>query len=198
MDKSKALSERQMKLIREQVSPGEWLCWVGCEPRQRYLRGRLVRIFLFSLWTGFAGMFAARMILVNPTFLQKSFSGTLPVLTPLILAALGGFLLGREIFRLGRREPDLYALTNRRALVISPGCEVKTWRYDPVAARSIQIKRRRGGSGDILFERSAGWSTDMEGRATRKVKLVGFYGLPRVDEVLRWLDQLDQVKMDKP
>jgi hypothetical protein len=201
MDKSEALSEPQMKLIREQVSPGEWLCWSGCEPRARYLCGRLVRIVLFSLWTVTASLFAASMILMNPNFLRNSLAGTLPVLTPLILAALGGFLLGREIYRPRKREPDLFALTNQRALIIAPGREVRTWHYDPQAVRSIQVRRRRDGSGDILFERSAKWSTDAEGRTTRNMKVIGFYGVPCVDVVLRWLDQtdrLDLARMDRP
>jgi hypothetical protein len=201
MDNHEWLSEPQLKLILEQVPPGERLCWVGGEPRIRYLRKRLVWIVLFSLWTVTADLFAASMILMNPIFLRNSLAGMLPVLTPLILAALGGFLLGREILRPNKRAPDLYALTNRRALVIAPGREVKTWRYDPQAARSIQVRRRRGGSGDILFERSAQWSTDAEGRATRKVKVVGFYGLPCVDEVARWLDQIerpDLARMGRP
>jgi len=200
MVRGEAISKSQMELIRAQIFPGETLCWVGQEPRSRYLWRRLFRIALFALITCLMGLLAAMMILMNPDFLHFSFTSAIPVLTPLLLAAAGGFLLGREILRPQKRAPDLYALTNRRGLVITIEGEVKFWRYDPQAARSIQIHRHRDGSGDIIFERSVKWGSDEQGRSTRRMNLVAFYGLPDVDEVLCQLKQIEpssSLKIDR-
>jgi hypothetical protein len=189
-----ALTQEQIELIRAQISPCERLCWAGQEPSSRHLRKHAWRIAIFAGWTGVAGFFAARSIVLNPYVLRYSMTDMLSALTPLILAVLGGVFLVREILVWQKIGPDLYALTNRRALVITPGKGVISWRYNSNAARSIQVRRRKNGSGDIIFERCARWSTDAEGRATRQVNDIGFYGLRCVDEVLCRLEDQSSLK----
>jgi hypothetical protein len=182
------LTQQQVELIRAQISPWERLCWAGQEPRSRRLRKHAWRIAIYTAWTGVAGFYTARSIALNPYFLRYSMVDMLSALTPLILSALGGVLLTREILSWRKTGPDLYALTNRRALVITSGRGVQAWRYDSSAAHAIQVRRRKDGSGDIIFERRVQWSMDAEGRSARQQKDIGFYGLRCVDEVLLWLE----------
>jgi hypothetical protein len=192
MDRRDAFSPQRIQFIKAQLNTGERLCWVGRESRRRYRAGRVLRIALFCVWFALAGFLSAVAIAANPDFLRDSFSEALPVIIPLILAALGGLMLGREIFFPRKREPDLYALTNQRAMVIVAGHAVKVWNYGAQAARSIQVRRHRRGAGDIIFERRAQWGTDAEGRATRSIDVIGFFDVPSVDDVLSCLAQIDK------
>jgi hypothetical protein len=184
-----------MKLIQEQLLAGEALCWVGCEPRSRIWRKRLPWIVSFSLWTIAAGLLAGMLILMNPEFLKKSASGALPVLAPVCLAAAGGYLLGREIVRASQRAPQLYAITTRRALVISPGQDENVRSYELEAVKSAAVKRRKDGSGNIVFERGVHWNKDAQGRSTRLRREVGFFSLASVDEVRDRLCRLGQPEL---
>lgn len=195
MEECRSLSQAQITLIQEQLKTGEGLCWVGCEPRSRVWRKRLSRIVILSLWTMTAGLLAGMLVLMNPGFLKKSVSGALPVLAPVCLAGVGGYLLGREILRASQHDPQLYALTTRRALVISPGQDEKVHAYGIETVRSVEVKRRKGGSGDIVFERGVHWSRDVQGRSTRLAREVGFFGLTSVDEVMEILQRISQPEL---
>jgi hypothetical protein len=192
MDSANFLSENQLNQVQACLRPGEVIRWVGCESRARRLRLHLLRLGFYLVLTVAATIMAGRMILMNPGFLQASLNGMLPVLTPIVLAGLGGVLLVREIIFPQKRRVDLYAITNRRALVLSSNHEIHLWSYGVDALSQLKIKRRRNGHGDILLEQDVQWTTDAEGRSTRQVRMVGFYGLSSVDQVLRHLEQIGQ------
>ena len=186
------LPEPQMELIRAHVSEGETLFWAGCEPRCRFWLRQGLRLALFGLWTVLIGAITLRWLILPPRFLRDFFASLLPELSLLAITGLGGCLLVRAILNLRKSHPDVYALTSRRALVIAGGQPVRTWEYDSIAIRPIQIRQRRDGSGDIIFERRLRWVTDQDGRAAREWYEVAFYGVPCVDEVLRWFEPLRQ------
>jgi hypothetical protein len=192
MDIGDELTEYQLDSIQAELSPGEILCWVGQEPRLRYLLPRILQITLLCILTVLAGFFFGMMMLLNPRFLEMSFINMLPVLALLALAISGILLLFISIFRPGKRAPDIYALTTRQAMVISPGRVAKTWKYDPQAFGLVKIKRHKNGCGDIIFERRFQWSADAMGRTMRKQNLIGFYGVENVGEVYQQLYKLVQ------
>lgn len=192
MDSANSLSETQLNLIQACLQLGEVLRWIGCEPRVRYLRQRLLRLGLYLVWTAAAAGIAGKMILMNPGVLKVSLNGMLPVLTPVFLAGAGGVLLVREIVRPHKHGVDLYAITNRRALVLSFNHEPHLRYYGVEVLPRLKIKRYKNGHGDILFEQDVQWTTDAEGRSTHQVRKVGFFGLNSVDEVLCTLQQIDQ------
>jgi hypothetical protein len=180
------------KLVQSILQPGEVLLWTEREPQLRYLGQRLLRIFLYSLWTAIAALLAGRMILMNPGFLKTSFENMVPVLLPIILAGVGAVLLTREIVHPIKREPDIYAVTNRRALIISLRREPHIQSYGAEILPEIKVIRRKGGRGDILFEHNLQWVTDAEGRSTSQARIIGFLGVPAVDEVLKLMQRIDQ------
>jgi hypothetical protein len=85
----------------------------------------------------------------------------------------------------------LYAITNRRALVISANRSAHVREFGPEVVSSAQLKRRRGGGGDILLERRVEWGQDAQGRSTRKAINVGFYGVKDIEEVMAKLKQME-------
>ena len=199
MDRANQPMESRLEQVRQEILPGEMVTWIGCEPHLKYRLKRLLRIGLLAVWFILAISFAALMLLMNPAFLQKSFRYMLPVLTPVAIALPGGYFLLRETFSPGKSGPDLYAITTRRALVISVGREKTVCSYDPEMVKSIQIKRRKDGSGDIIFENTVQWDMDAEGRPTRLRRKAGFFGLRSVDDINSKFQQIggaDQTVID--
>ena len=180
------LSAVKLQVIMSHLADGEQLCWAGQEPLGRYWLRHTLRLVEFALGCLLAGFLTLAWVARHPDFFHHSYATILTGLCLLLLAALGAFLLGREIARMLKSHVDLYALTSRRARVISSGGQVKAWPFGSLPCHPAKV-RRRGNSGDIIFVQHAGWSTDAAGRPTHQRLVVGFYGLPNVDEVLRWL-----------
>lgn len=81
-------------------------------------------------------------------------------------------------------ERTVYAVTNRRVLIIKPKLRGKVVKsYNRVA----QVERRdlSGGSGDLIF----GSETEARGRSSHRLKTrkIGFFGIANVREVERLL-----------
>lgn len=190
MDCADRLTEQQLDLIRQKILPGEVLRWLGHEPRGKFLKHRIFRISRLIILTILASLFAASMSIINPDFWRKSLPNMLPVLIPAVLAILSTFLLGQEIIQPAKSGVDLYAITNRRALVISNGSKHRLWSYGPDIVKTAQVRHRKDGSGDIIFESNFHWSTDKEGRSTWQSRKVGFFGLKSVDEINCLLHQI--------
>jgi hypothetical protein len=192
MSPQTCLINKEIKQIQAEILPGEILLWSGRESHLRYWFSRSLKIIGWGLFMILMGIFSANFILLNPDFLKHSLNNILPVLIPIFLTFLGGFFLFRALLHPQKSQPDLYALTGRRALILRVGQDIKTFSYGPETVHSAQIRRRKNGSGDIIFERSKIWIPDKEGRATRQVKNFGFYGLRDVDETTRYLALVGQ------
>jgi hypothetical protein len=188
MAASSQLTESQMQVIQAQLQSGELLCWTGSAPRHRSLHR--LRITLLAACTGLMVLLTGMLLLLNPGFLRRSISAALPVLLLTCLAALGGLLLASELYFSGKREPSVYAITNRRALVITQPSPGKVSAYGMEILQAVKIRQRRDGSGDILFEYAARWEADELGRLRRQTQPVGFFGLPDVQAVYRLLQNI--------
>ena len=191
MSDTTILSPAQQKTINASLLPGETVAWSGSEPRSRYRLQRLGRIGVYSVWFIVAGVLTGVLIRYAPNFHQSTLQLALPIIVLGGLAAAGGALLVREVFYPAKTGPDAYAITNRRALVITPGRKDLCRSYSPDTIASAWVRRGKNGSGDILFEHEAGWRDDPAGRATWQVKQVGFFGLTCVDEVYRQLSGIE-------
>lgn len=81
-------------------------------------------------------------------------------------------------------EHTVYAVTNRRALIIKPKLRGKIVRsYSRIG--QVERRDRSGGSGDLIF----GSETEARGRASHRLRTrkIGFYGIANVREVERLL-----------
>jgi hypothetical protein len=184
MEAQTSLSEYQQARIRAKIPEGETFLWMGQEPSRRFWLRIILRLVLCGFWAFLAGALTLRWFAL-PIFLRRDMNATtLPELSLMVLTGLGIFLLAREVLRLRHRQPELYALTNRCALVLPSEGQIRALRLDQEIAHGIQIRRRRDGSGDITFMRRRQWATDPEGRSRRERYIVAFYGVPRVDEIL--------------
>jgi hypothetical protein len=183
-------SETQNNILREQLAAGETVCWLGEEPRSRYITNRILGMVMPILVALFAGFFTLLMLMLNPNIFQGSLQGLVPVLIPLAIFCVAIYSLARAILAFVRGRPALYVVTDQRAVLIEQGGEVSVKSFGPDATQSMQIARRKNGSGKIIFERIASWERDGEGRSQRRVVEIGFFGLSSVDEVCRHLRQM--------
>jgi hypothetical protein len=184
MEAQGSLSELQQDRIRAKIPEGETLLWVGQEPSQRFWLRMVLRLVLCGFWVFLAGALTLRWFAL-PLFLRRDLKATmLPELSLMVLTGLGIFLLSREVLHLRHRQPELYALTPRRALVLPSEGHIRALCLDQETTRSIHIRRHWDGSGDITFMHLRQWATDPEGRSRREAYIVAFYGVPRVDEIL--------------
>jgi hypothetical protein len=187
------MSERvdpQIDLIRENLQPGESLCWAGSEPDARYRLHRFGRMVVYALVLVLAGSLAALLLLQYTDFLRASAWPALLLAVLLLLAAGAGAVLVKEAFYPVKCGPDAYAITDRRALVVTSGRQPVCRSYPADAVAKMEVRRNPGGSGDILFERGPRWGSDPAGRATWHLQRIGFFGLASVDEVYLLLEQL--------
>jgi len=185
-----ALSPAQQMLIEAALQPGEIVRWSGSEPHSRYRLHRMGRICVCSAWFALAGLLAGILIQRDPNFLQSSVQAALPIILLGVMTLVGGVLLARAVFFPSKTGSDVYAITDRRALVITPGHKDLCRSYPPETLASAWVRRGKDSSGDILFEHEAGWADDPAGRSAWQVKQVGFFGLACVDEVYRQLNEI--------
>ncbi len=78
-----------------------------------------------------------------------------------------------------------YVVTDRRALVIDPSAKERIRSFDPEQIRSIKVKRRPDGSGNILFERDVVRTPDHV-----TIKQRGLLACPDVDAAADALRQV--------
>ncbi len=136
-----SLTER----FRNELDPGERLIWSG-QPQQGFLLSLSDALMIpFSLiWCGFACFWE-----------YEALNGGAPILfmlwgIPFLLVGLY-LIFGRFLFDMDRRRRTYYALTNRRAIIISEffGRNVKSLELSLLPEINIYV--RDNGKGTILF-----------------------------------------------
>lgn len=100
---------------RDHLRPGEHLYWAGTSDPHRLLTGRDAYLIPFSLvWCGFV-VFGATSVL------REGSPGPEAVILPIFLVVGLHMLFGRFLVKLHRKRTTVYAVTDRRALVITTG-----------------------------------------------------------------------------
>jgi len=158
---------------REHLRPDEHLYWAGTSDPARLLSGRDGFLIPFSLlWCGFVGFGTVSV-------LRDGAAGPELVIFPIFLLIGLHMLLGRFLVKLHRKRTTVYAVTDRRALVITPRGtrEVPIGRTDRTVSWTgdrrhcnVEWDATGGGPGSMLF----GWGTNAKVYAN--TGLDGFFG----------------------
>lgn len=168
-------SEVQAAIDRE-VSPGEPVIWAG-QPEAWSLVRPLAPMSLMGA-LGFA----------LTVFLLAFSGGTAPwplvwLVGALFLVVTAGLVLSPLLMRLEERQ-TAYILTDRRAIV----CEGRVVgssgarSYWSRGLRIVECRQRRGGRGDVVFER---YEREAPGEFGKEISRFGFLGVGDVREVER-------------
>ncbi len=172
---------------QDELEPGEKMLWSG-QPDPKRLSRKALLISLFGIpWTAFALFWVvAAAGFKLPDFTFSSFSDGFHAVFPLfgipfVLIGLGMFTAPYWAYRSAKRT--VYAITNRRALVISFGRAKRVQSYFEQDISDISRVERADGSGNIVFRTEE--TTDRKGNA--RLNQIGFFGVPEVRRVERIL-----------
>ena len=166
---------RPLEEVRDQISPGEIVVWAehagAFREALRILPTALIGIpFLaFALFWTFGAWQAASAeeegILFFPLF------GLIFVAVgiAMVLAPIWGYAVGLS---------TLYAITNRRLLIIRRFPTRRVVSYEPHDIEAVE-RRDRGGGGDIFFGQESR-SAKVVFPVFTPVQRVGFFGIPEV------------------
>lgn len=172
---SHALPEAARALLQRELDDDERLLWSG-QPLPAQLARAQVPLLLFGVpWTAFAVFWV-----VGATQAAGSF-GLFGV--PFVL--VGAFMLSAPLRAYRGASKTIYALTNRRALVIAPSTQAfSTGRLDVVSyvpdADTMSRSTNSDGSGDVVF-----LTLRTPGKNRERIERKGFIGIANAFEVER-------------
>jgi hypothetical protein len=107
------------------------------------------------------------------------------VLFPAAFIAIGAFLFYRMALIIFQGRPAIYAITDRRALILEPGVPGRVHAFTPAQLRWLEKHARTDGSGDILFTQAPPISSAM----SQPIQ-PGFLDIPGVEQAWGLLEHL--------
>lgn len=187
MTYGKISDPRLQAKVEPELLAGEDLYWVG-QPNPVNMALKGAPQFLFGiLWMGMLFfIFGQAFGMMRFDFGGMNGFGGIFALFPLIFLGAGLSMLGSPLWYYLKATSTVYAVTNRRALILSG---VFSQSVQSFGENDIEfIKRRtRGESGDVLFAREhrtrrSSSSTGIS-RTRHYTVDIGFFGIPNVREV---------------
>jgi hypothetical protein len=170
--------------VQSQLDAGEQLLWYGQPIARRTIRSAMPIVLFGIMWTAFALFWMAGAAGFRfPDFSRLSESLFALFGLPFVLIGLG--LLASPYFVYKKAKRTVYAITNRRAIVIVSGKFKFIQSYSGKDIGTISRSERADGTGDIFFGEEAG---------EKRTKPVGFLAIPDVRRVERIL--IDTFKKD--
>jgi hypothetical protein len=133
-----SISSQMERYLQSQLETGERVLWAGTTD----VRGRIRRLWLVVVSSIFL------MFLCSFVFWNNPSRWILLLLSALIWAGIPAFVYWRQSAHL---RNTLYAVTDRRALILSLGNPERTESYLPEKIEFVQPVVRKGGRGDIYF-----------------------------------------------
>jgi len=176
-------------LLDEELNEGEKLRW-SCQPS-------VSRAIIKSLsLVAFAVIWLAISLSVAFMMYKGAQEGKdVPAMALVIISIflLIGLLMVTSPFWAARRARNtVYAITNSRAIILNKGLSINIQSFSSEKMADIIKRIRSDGSGDLIFERRISYHPSRKGRTRTKVTEIGFFGIPRVNEVEDMLEALKQ------
>ena len=176
-------------LLDAELDKDEQLGWSG-QPRPGRFARQYLPVALFGILFGGFAVFWTCMALFGVR--QTGEAGPMRLLFPLwglpfILVGLS--MLCSPLWGLRQAKRTLYAVTDRRAIIIRRGFSVRISSYKAEQVGEHSKRLRNDGSGDLIFDQLVDWSAGQSdnGRPLRKV---GFFGIENVNEVEDLLNEI--------
>jgi hypothetical protein len=163
--------------VQAQLDSGEQLLWYGQPIPKRTMRTAMPIVLFGIVWTSFALFWMAGAAGFRiPDFSRLSESLFALFGIPFVLIGLG--LLASPYFVYKKAKRTVYAITNRRALIVIGGKSKFIQSYSGKEIGTISRSERADGTGDIFFGEEVG---------EKRTKPVGFLAIPDVRRVERIL-----------
>ena len=133
-----SLSPQMQEALNAEIEPHEQLLWAGTTNVPRRMR-RLRPLLILSI---------LMLFLCSFVFWNNPDRPLLLLLSVLVWIGIPAFVVWRQNMHLQR---TLYAITDRRALILSVGQPRKTESYPPQKIEFVRPVLRTGGRGDLYF-----------------------------------------------
>jgi hypothetical protein len=159
-----SISSEMREYLTTQIEPDEKVLWADTTN----VSGRMRRLMPI------AGLSLAMIPLCSFVFWSNPSRALLVALSVLVWVGIPILIVWGQSDHLRR---TLYAITDRRALILSVGKPQRTESYPPESIRFVQPVARPSGRGDLYF-------TLLEGTGTSRQSFKhGFLDIPQVEQV---------------
>ena len=172
------MDEFQLRNVAEsELRPGEKVLWVA--------RASPIRLALpYLVILGFGVPWTASSIGFMITWHKNSGLGVGDILFQGSFVAVGLGMMAAPIWAYIRGRKTMYALTDRRILMIVAGNTKKVNSYDETQIGNIERVERADGSGDLTFAKEFQKDSEGSNRST-DVKFVGIPDVRSVEDLVR-------------
>jgi hypothetical protein len=181
-------------IAKGELEPGEKLLWIG-KPNPTRIGRQSYGLYCFAVpWTAFAlfWMVGASGMLFHPT---RGPSGPIGYIGPLFglpFVGIGLAMLSAPYWIARKARSTIYAITDKRAMIIVAGKTRCVESYTRSDMTDIQRTELSDGSGDLVFARRFRASSDSS--TGMSATNIGFYGIPQVRAIERLM--IDTFKQD--
>lgn len=170
---SDLLPPQVQALVDAEIAPGERVLWQAQPLPSGFARGGICLTLFGIPFTGFAVFW---IVMASGATHIGVWGFLFPLFgLPFLLAGLG--MLSAPLWMRWQAGRTAYVLTDRRAVILSPGLFSRSVRtFEPERLGHLQRRERADGSGDLVFE-TQHWRDSDGDRRTREV---GFIAVPEV------------------
>ncbi len=177
-------SGKTRRIAQSVLQPEERLLWSGRPDPRRFALQTLPIFILGVPWIAFAIYWIASAL----GFRMPDFSGENPLgfwpLFGLVFILMGLVLMALPGLAYRRANRTVYAITDRRCLIITAGDRTYVDAYGEEDIGSIRRIERRHGTGDLVFTASASGAAKDVSRI-RKAVFYGIRGVSQAEETAR-------------
>lgn len=189
-----ATLEEMRAMAGREIQPGETLRWVGAPDGRRAWRPALPIVLFGVPWTLFALFWEGMAIWGTSTHRTSAPSG-FDVVFPLFglpFVAVGLGMLSSPWWMIRRARQTVYAITDRRVLMIVAGRTLTVNSYSGADFANVERRELPDGSGDLVFLNAAPPVTSSTRSYQRQGGTTppGLYGIPAVRNVERLLREI--------
>jgi len=172
------LPRELQEAIESEMGPEETIAWCA-RPRASRFAWRAMPLVLVGL--PFTAVVLFWFVGITGAACEEAGKGeTLFVVLfgmPFLLIGLG--MLSAPLWMIRKARRTVYAVTNRRALILERGRNLRVHSFGPEALHRVEKRVKSDGSGDLIFERRLG----AQGGTMTFLCDLGFFGVENVDGV---------------
>jgi hypothetical protein len=165
------------QMAQAQLESGESLLWHSRPDGRRFILGSIAIVLFGIPWTAFSLFWMAA---ASGFLFSESGNGIFSLFAlfgvPLVLVGFGMLSSPYRVYRKMKRT--VYALTNRRALIITGGRSQTIRSYSSKDTGIIERTERASGKGDIYFATAEG------NKSTQRIGFLGISDARRVERLL--------------
>jgi hypothetical protein len=165
-------------VVQRELDSGERLLWTGRPNPESAAAGSWGGVFVGGIMIAFAifWMGGASQAGAPPFF--SAFG--------LIFIGAGLYAMASPFLTMSSASNTIYAITDRRILVIEDGATRKVQSYTADDIEHIERREKTDGSGDIIFARER-YQRHHNGHSHTHTRDIGLWGVPNAREVERLL-----------